>query len=151
MNSEHDPPLPLWHASATETILAGLRCSANGLTAQEAGARLAKHGPNTLPEDPRKPLWRVFLHQFQSPLIYILFAAAVLAFALGKHEDSWVILIVVLINALIGTFQENRAERSMAALKKLTALRVNVLRDGTLQSIEAKQSGPRRCHGARSR
>ncbi len=114
-----------------------MQSRANGLSADEVRQRLERHGPNTLPQESRNPLWRVFLHQFQSPLIYILFAAAVLAFALGKHEDSWVILIVVLVNAIIGAFQEGRAERSMESLRKLSALRVRVLRDGGEQSIEA--------------
>ncbi len=142
MSDEHPPPPPIWHSLSVEQILSHFGCSANGLTATEARARLAKYGSNTLPEEHRKPVWRVFFHQFQSPLIYILFAAAVLAFALGKHEDSWVILIVVLINSIIGAFQEDRAERSMAALKKLTALKVNVLRDEAARSIDAEELVP---------
>jgi magnesium-transporting ATPase (P-type) len=114
-----------------------LDSTGSGLSEQEAGFRLENHGPNTLPKDVRKPLWRVFLQQFQSPLIYILFAAALLAFALGKREDSWVILIVVFLNSVIGAFQEGRAERSMEALRKLSSLRVRVLRDHEERSLEA--------------
>jgi magnesium-transporting ATPase (P-type) len=142
MHAEQDPPPPLWHSATAADTLSRLRCSAAGLSAGEARIRLADHGPNTLPETSRKPLWRTFLHQFQSPLIYILFAAALLALSLGKQEDAWVILVVVLINAAIGSFQEDRAERSMAALRKLTALRVTVLREGTEQATDAADLVP---------
>jgi Ca2+-transporting ATPase len=123
---------------STEEVLLRLRGSAGGLAAAEASERLESCGPNQLPEEVRIPLWRVFLHQFQSPLIHILFVAAMLAFLLGRHEDSCVILIVVVVNAMIGAFQEDRAERSMASLKKLARLRVNVLRDGAAQTIDAE-------------
>jgi len=142
MNAEPVSLPPVWHSVSVAESLARLRVSPDGLSAAEAGERLAKHGRNTLPEEARKPIWQVFIHQFQSPLIYILFVAAVLAFVLGKHEDSWVILIVVLINSMIGTFQENRAERSMAELKKITSIKVNVLRGGVAQSIVAEELVP---------
>ena len=100
------------------------------------------HGPNALPEAPPRPLWRIFARQFKSPLIYILFVAAVLAVALGHHGDAGVILAVVLVNALIGSFQEGRAERSMAALRRLSALQVRVLRDGDEQVLAARELVP---------
>lgn len=110
---------------------------AQGLAAADVQRLRAQHGPNALPEAPPKPLWRTFVRQFKSPLIYILFVAAVIAVALGHHGDALVILAVVGINALIGSFQEGRAERSMAALQRLAALRVRVLRDGGELVVEA--------------
>ena len=100
------PALPLPHATAPGELLAALGVEAGrGLTRAEAQARLAEWGPNALPETQRRPLWRMFLTQFQSPLIYILLVAAGLAAALGKHGDAVVILIVVFVNALVGAFQ----------------------------------------------
>jgi magnesium-transporting ATPase (P-type) len=142
MNAEPDHPPQGWHSAPAEEILAQLRSVSSGLANDEVRERLEKHGPNILPEDARKPLWRVFFRQFQSPLIYILFAAALLAFALGKRGDSLVILIVVFVNSIIGAFQEGRAERSMAALRKLSALRVRVLRDSEESLIEAADLVP---------
>lgn len=127
-----------WHALAADEALR--RCGTDpalGLSAANAAQRLAEHGPNALPEPPPKPVWRTFVRQFKSPLIYILFVAAVLAVALGHHGDAGVILAVVLVNALIGSFQEGRAERSMAALRRLSSLHVRVLRDGHEQVLEA--------------
>ena len=142
MTAKSDPIPQGWHAVRTEEVLSRLESSGNGLTSDEARNRLDRYGPNTLPDNAQKPLWRVFASQFQSPLIYILFAAALLAFALGKHDDSWVILVVVFINAMIGTFQEGRAERSMEALKKLSALSVRVLRDGGIGCVNAADLVP---------
>jgi len=84
----------------------------------------------------------VFLRQFRSPLIYILFIAAALAAGMGHWGDASVILAVVLVNALIGSYQEGRAERSMAALRRLSALQVRVLRDGHEQAIPARDLVP---------
>ena len=135
------PPQP-WHSASPEQALSFLSGRAEGLQADEVAARLSQYGANTLPEEAVKPLWRVFLRQFISPLIYVLLAAAVLAFALGKHEDALVILIVVLVNSIIGAFQEGRAERSMASLRKLSSLQVRVLRDGREEMIAASELVP---------
>jgi magnesium-transporting ATPase (P-type) len=116
--------------------------AATGLTAAEATRRLATGGPNLLPKTERRPLWIVFARQFASPLIYILFIAAGIALAVGKQGDALVILIVVLINAFIGAFQEGRAERSMEALRKLSGLRVRVVRDGHETMLEARELVP---------
>jgi magnesium-transporting ATPase (P-type) len=117
----HGPP-PAWHALGVERCLQA--CGSDplrGLEAAEVRERQARHGPNALPEAPPRPPWRVFVRQLASPLIYILFVAALLAMALGHHGDAVVILAVVAINAAIGTFQEGRAERSMTALRRLAA------------------------------
>jgi Ca2+-transporting ATPase len=113
-----------------------------GLDAAEAGRRLSRHGPNTLPEPPPRPLWRTFARQLKSPLIYILFVAAVLAVGLGHHGDALVILAVVLVNSVIGTFQEGRAERSMASLRQLAALQVRVLRKEGELVLQARDLVP---------
>jgi magnesium-transporting ATPase (P-type) len=131
-------PEPGWHARPAADVLAVLDVSAaQGLGIEESVRRLAQYGENALPEEVRRPPWRVILTQFQSPLIYILLAAAAFAFALGQQGDALVILAVVLVNALIGALQENRAARSMAVLRRLSALNVRVLRDGQEQMIGA--------------
>ena len=133
---------PLWHSLSEDDVLARQGSSPAGLAPEEAQARFGAYGPNTLPEAKRRTLMRLFLGQFQSPLIYILLVAAVLAAFLGKHGDAAVILAVVVVNALIGTFQEGRAEHSMAALQRLAALRALVIRGGVEVSIEARDLVP---------
>ena len=131
------------HALDPQRVLALLGSDAQrGLSEAEAARRLKSHGPNALPEAPPPPWWRSLLRQFASPLIYLLFVAAALAAGLGHWGDAGVILIVVVVNALIGHFQEGRAERSMAALRRLSALRVRVLRDGAEHVIEGAQLVP---------
>ncbi len=132
-----------WHALEVGDVLRAVDTDTReGLSGAEAQRRRAEHGPNALPEAPLRPLWRTFARQFKSPLIYILLVAAVLAVALGHRGDALVILAVLVVNALIGTAQEGRAERSMAALRRLSELRVRVLRGGSEQSLEARELVP---------
>src|SRR5690606_11583941 len=88
------------------------------------------------------PLWKVFILQFKSPLIYLLILAALAAFLMGESSDGFVILFVVTVNAFIGTLQEGRAERSMADLRKVSKICVNVIRDGDEKTINAEELVP---------
>jgi hypothetical protein len=137
-------PLPtLWHALDAASVVKHLGADASaGLSSQAVAQRTAEHGPNALPEPPKRPVFLVFLRQFKSPLIYILFIAAALAAGMDHWGDAVVILAVVLVNALIGSYQEGRAERSMAALRRLSALQVRVLRDGHERAILARHLVP---------
>lgn len=138
-----DTPGIHWHALSPQEVSRHLGADPErGLDADVVALRLAKQGPNALPEPPARPAWRLFAHQLQSPLIYILLVAAALAVALGHHGDAGVILVVVLVNALIGSVQEGRAERSMAALRRLSTLRARVLRSGVEQNVEACELVP---------
>ncbi len=110
----------------------------SGLSKSEVQERLKKYGSNTLPDSPPTSILRLFLKQFMSPLIYLLFAAAGIAFALGEISDALVILVVVMLNSLIGSFQEGKAERSLKSLKKLSKQNVKVLREGAEEIIESR-------------
>ncbi|HUF62224.1 MAG TPA: HAD-IC family P-type ATPase [Verrucomicrobiales bacterium] len=132
-----------WHAASSRDVLDAWETgSESGLSSAEAGARLAHYGPNELPEAKHRALWKLFAAQFASPLIYILFVAAVIAFVMGHASDAAVILVVVLINAIIGAVQEGRAEHSMTALRKMSSLKVRVVRDGAESIIEARDLAP---------
>ena len=132
-----------WHALPVAQALAACGVDAQlGLDTATVHQRQAEFGANALPEAPPRPLWRTVVHQFSSPLIYILFVAALLAVGLGHHGDAGVILAVVCVNALIGSFQEGRAERSMASLRRLAALHARVLRDGHELQLEARELVP---------
>ncbi len=136
------PHLP-WHAADAEAVLRRLESDADsGLSSEVATRRLAELGPNAIADAPLDPVWRLVLRQFGSPLIYILFAAAALSAALGHWGDAGVILGVVLVNALIGALQEGRAERSMAALRRLSELQARVVRDGREQQVAARELVP---------
>jgi len=137
------PETQTWHALPVTEASAALRSDpASGLTNAEVKQRLERYGPNELPETARTPLWKVFITQFASPLIYILVVAAVIAFAMGHRADAVVILVVVVINSIIGAVQEGRAERSMAALRRLSRLRTRVIREGQMVEVEARDLVP---------
>jgi magnesium-transporting ATPase (P-type) len=136
-------PWTAWHALDAAVAVEHLGGDADlGLSGAAADQRRAEHGPNALPEPPRRSVLVLVLRQFKSPLIYILFIAAALASAMGHWSDAMVILAVVLINALIGAYQEGRAERSMAALRRLAAVQARVLRDGHEKAIAARDLVP---------
>ncbi len=124
-----------WHAKTAEEVTRELRSGSDGLTSEEAAERLRTYGPNALTiEEKANPIVR-FLEQFRSPLIYILLFAAAISFALSEHIDGWVILFIVLFNAIIGFVQEYRAEKALAALKQLAAPTAEVIRSGEEMSI----------------
>jgi magnesium-transporting ATPase (P-type) len=130
------------HLEADELVIRLGSDLRHGLASAEVARLLAAHGPNELPEAAHKPWWRIILRQFTSPLIYLLFVAAVIALAMGHASDAVVILVVVMLNAIIGAMQEGRAELSMSALRRLSALRVRVVRDGHESMIAARDLVP---------
>jgi Ca2+-transporting ATPase len=114
----------------------------HGLAPSEVVLRQARYGPNAFDEAPPRPLWSLFARQFTSPLIWLLGVAALLALWLGHGSDAGVIAGVLLANALIGTLQEGRAQRSVAALRTLAALQVTVIRAGVEGRIPARELVP---------
>ncbi len=126
-----------WHIATAEQALKQLGSSATGLTAQDAAARLSADGSNELKESERaSPFW-MFLAQFKSLIIWILIVAGVVSGVLGDWLDAFAILAIVFLNALIGFYQEFQAEKSIAALKKMTAPQAKVSRDGKVAAIPA--------------
>src|SRR3989344_4246140 len=101
-----------------------------GLTKEEVVERFRKYGPNKLPEGKVDSLPIIFLRQFQSPLIYILLAAAVIVFIMGETIDASIIFFVLLFNAIVGTIQEGKAQDALLALKMFAETSATVVRDG---------------------
>jgi calcium-translocating P-type ATPase len=130
------------HARPVAACLADLDATPEGLTTPEAAQRLARHGPNRLPESRgRGPLLR-FLLQFHNVLIYVLLGAAVVTGVLQHWVDTGVILAVVLANAVIGFVQEGKAEAAMAAIRNMLAPKAAVLRDGQRVTLEGADLVP---------
>lgn len=120
-----------------------------GLTTAEARRLLSEHGANALPEAAGAPLWLRFLRQFKNPLIYILLFAVAFDVAVWIYEawqgwpvEGFVIAVVLLLNAGLGTFQEYRSEQAIAQLKALTAFFVWVMRDGKLVKMPSRELVP---------
>lgn len=131
--------MPEPYAISVEEIVAALGSNvASGLSSAEAAKRLEEHGPNELKEAPREPPWKRLLAQFTSLIVLVLIGAAVVSLFVGEGVDTIAILAIVLINGVLGFVQEERAEKSLAALKKLAAPKARVIRDGQTQLIESR-------------
>lgn len=132
-----------WHTLTVDATALGLAVDpAQGLTAGEARLRLARYGPNSLPEGARRSLPRMLLDQFRDFMILVLIAAAVISGIIGDPGDTIAIVVIVLLNASIGFTQEYRAERAMAALKQMAAPSARVRRGGELLAVPADSLVP---------
>jgi magnesium-transporting ATPase (P-type) len=128
-----------WHTAPAEDALDLLSSDAQrGLSEAEARRRLEHYGPNRVETSDETPWWRVLLHQFLDPLIYILLIAALVTFVFDEYVDMAVILAVVLLNAAIGFVQEMRAQKAMRALAAMSAPHAAVIREGEERDIESE-------------
>lgn len=142
-------PLPAYQESP-EVVLVRLGTDpALGLTTAEAAARLRQYGLNELMSPPSPPAWRRLVAQFQSPLVLLLLVATLVSFVVWLIEreselpfEAIAILAIVLLNAALGFIQEERAERSVAALRAMAAAMATVIRDGQHQKIPAREVVP---------
>ncbi|MFA6430881.1 MAG: HAD-IC family P-type ATPase, partial [Candidatus Margulisiibacteriota bacterium] len=108
-----------------------------GLSSSEAKSRLLKHGINQLQGKNTTPLWVIFFSQFKDLMIIVLIAAALISGLVGEVKDSIMILVIVFLNAMLGTTQQYRAEKAISALKKMTTPKASVLRDGEIIKVES--------------
>ena len=127
-----------------EAVFKALGSNQNGLTSAEAQKRLSENGANKLEEPPKVPIWKKFLMQFADPMIIVLLVAAAISFvtALIENEslaDVFIILFVVILNAVLGVIQENKAEKAIDALKEMTKAKCKVLRDGNLRILTSEE------------
>lgn len=133
---------PEWHRMDAQAVLAELDASEHGLSSEKVAERLARLGHNVLAEQESISRLKILLHQFTSPLIYILLIAAVVTLLLGEYIDTGVIIAVVLLNAVIGYLQEFKAEESVRALKQLLVAKARVVRDGHEKDIPGSDLVP---------
>jgi len=131
-----------WHSLDLASLREILSAGDEGLSVSEAQRRLESFGPNELPRQPALTWWQILLNQFRSPLIYILGVAALVSLATGDATDAAFIFGVLALNALIGGYQEWRAEQSTHALQKLLQIRAAVFRDRELREISADEVVP---------
>ena len=132
-----------WHADNAEAVAARLECNTTtGLTSEQAAERLQRYGYNRLAEKQPRSVWLKLFDQFRSTIVLVLIGAAVLAGAVGDAADAAVIGLVVVLNALLGFYQEHRAEASLAALKNMLAPTARVRRDGAVALVSADELVP---------
>lgn len=136
------PSAPAWHHLTSKDILASANASLDGLSTAEASQRLSSYGENILPAKPTPSLGILFLHQFYNPLIYVLCAAAAVSLWLGESGDAIFISGVLSINALLGSLQEWRAEKSAIALQALIRHQARVRRNSQESLLNANELVP---------
>jgi Ca2+-transporting ATPase len=141
-------PATAWHTLEIEETLALLSCNRNaGLTNQQVIERLQHYGPNELQEGGgRRPL-SILVDQFTNIMLLMLIAVAVISAILDLRaarfpKDAIAIFVIVILNGLLGFMQESRAEKDLAALKRLTSPRVRVVREGRIIEVTAKELVP---------
>lgn len=132
-----------WHAIDASFVIEQLGTHpTQGLSRDAVDTRRRQYGTNELPAASERSMAAVFVGQFRSPLIYLLFGAAAIAVGLGEIKDAIVIFTVVILNAVIGAYQEGRAARALAALRLLSTQKARVVRDGREALVDARELVP---------
>ena len=132
-----------WYSLEAKMVLTKLNSDIEtGLSGNEVKERTLKYGRNGIPKAKKRSWLMRLLMQFHNVLIYVLMAAAVIPALMGHWIDTWVILAVVVINALIGFIQEGKAERSLDSIRKMLSLEAVVMRDGKKQTIDSEELVP---------
>ena len=135
------------YLESSEEVLKQENSTLQGLSSQEAEKRLAEYGPNKLKEGEKTPLWVKFLDELKDPMIIMLIVAAVIsgitaAYSGESFADVIIIMVVVIINAVLGVYQENKAEKAIDALEQMTKATAKVIRDGKQSTIESDRLVP---------
>ncbi|EIF51297.1 HAD-IC family P-type ATPase [Sulfurovum sp. AR] len=128
-----------FHTKTIEQTFSLLDSDHSGLTEESVYARQEKYGLNILPSEPEMSFLEHFLQQFKSPIIYVLLIASFMALIIQEYTDAGFILLVLLLNAVIGTYQEYSASQKAKLLQNLIKTNVMVLRDGELQEVDSRQ------------
>lgn len=128
----------MFHTKSAQETLQHLECSSEGLSTDEAAKRTQLYGKNVLQQAKKRGVFAIFAQQFKSPIIYILVVAAVVSFLIGEYSDAGFILSAILLNAVVGTYQEYVAGEKADALKKAIKTFVYVLRDGRRVEISSE-------------
>lgn len=141
MESKNQPS-ETFHTLTTEQTLSSLNSQYDGLSKDEAASRLQKYGKNALEEREGKSMLAKLLAQFKDVMIIILLVAALISGLLGEWTDSFIILFVVVLNAVLGVIQENKAEQALAALKQMSSPFAQTKRSGEVVKIKAEELVP---------
>lgn len=131
-----------WYTESKEEVLKSFNTRKTGFTKKEAEAALKKYGQNILKEKEKKSIFQIFLSQFADLLVIILLIAAVISMLTGEIESTLVIIVVLILNAVLGTVQHVKAEQSLDSLKSLSTPMAKVIRDGKKIQIDSKYVVP---------
>ncbi|MCK9568236.1 cation-transporting P-type ATPase [Candidatus Pacearchaeota archaeon] len=132
----------MWHALDKKEVLRKLNTSENGLSEKEVLSRLEEYGKNELKQTHKINPFFIFLEQFKSIFILILLAAAIFSFFIGHYVDFGIIMIIILLNSVIGFFQQYKAEKIISKMKELLVPKVRVIRDGKISEVLSSEIVP---------
>ena len=133
----------MWNKTIEQT-LEKTNSNANGISKKKAEQRLLLNGKNEIPKGKKKGIIEIFFEQFKSPIILILIIAAIFSIIIKSYTDSIFILIVIGINAIIGTTQEWNSKRSAEKLQDMIKMKTRVIRDGKIIEINSEDIVVRR-------
>ncbi len=131
-----------WYQLSIPQVFGEMNSSNEGLPSTEVLSRRAKFGANKIPRPRGKTMLSIFGSQFLSPLIYVLIAAAIISLVIGEFNDALFILIIITINAILGTWQEYKAESSAEALQQMVHVHARIKRDGKVITVDAEELVP---------
>ncbi|KNF07659.1 cation transport ATPase, partial [Gottschalkia purinilytica] len=133
----------LWYKKDTKQLSEELKVDINnGLNIDEAKRRKEQYGENSLKEENKKSVLKMFFNQFKDLMVIILIIASIISGIVGEISDTVIIMIVVLLNALLGVIQENKAEKSLEALKNLSSPIAKVIREGKRMEVRSQDIVP---------
>ena len=128
-----------WYSKEVEDIYKILKIDDKGLTTDEANKRLKKYGRNELPKQKKDSVFKIFLSEFKDPIVLLLIVAIIASFAVGEVIDAIAIIFIVLVDVIMGTYQENKANNIADALSKLVTVKSKVLRNGEITSVDSEE------------
>ncbi len=132
----------MWYSQTKSQILTDLQTSENGLTTKEYQKRLAKYGPNVLPKKKKESVFKIFLKELMNPIELLLLVAVIASFIAGEQIEAIAIILIVLVDLIMGTYQENKANNTAEALSKLVTVKNKVLRNGEEIIIDSQDLVP---------
>ena len=134
---------PDYYRMPAEECIAALQTSIDkGLSKAEVERRRGQYGANVLAEADKPPKWKSFLLQFQDFMQLLLLGAGVASIFIDQYVTAIILIVLALVNAILGLWQEGRAEASVAALKQMLQIHARVIRDGQIVSLDARSSFP---------
>lgn len=131
--------LKKWHSTEITDVLQKLNSTEEGLTTEEATLRLQKNGKNELPKKKKDSLLKIFLRELTDPIVLLLLFASIVSFLIKEKVDAIAILFIILVDLILGTYQEWKANKNVEALTKLIEVKTKVLRNGIAKEIDASE------------
>ena len=131
-----------WYTQTKSQVFSDLDTSEKGLTSKECQKRVAKYGLNVLPKKKKESIIKIFLKELMNPIELLLLVAVVASFIAGEPTEAIAIILIVLVDLIMGTYQENKANNTAEALSKLVTVKNKVLRDGEEKIIDSSELVP---------